>query len=512
MKADRSLALALAGAIIALLFAPAQLGAQSAGGIDPNAGLSVGAGDLNPVLDPQLEISANGQHYKMAVFDGLTYIDARSELQPALATLWRRVSPTVWEFKLRSGVRFSNGDPLTSKDVVFAIRRILEPETKSILAGRIATVQKAEAVDDLTVRISTAAPDPLLPRRVSSVYVTDADAFQKANPRDPRAQFAGTGPFRVVEFQKDQQLFMERVETSWRGRPNLAKIVMRAMPEVSTRVAALQSGQIDVIQNLPADQISPLRASGFNVVHALAGRTCNLMLNTRYGGPLGNPLVRQALNYAIDKESIVKNILHGIGAVAQGQVVGPDGFGHDKGVGAYPYDPGKAKALLAQAGYPSGFSQRFVGSKGIFEGDLVAEQVLVGMLQEVGVKAQLIIEEAALWRANNNNGQHKDMLFTCIQYFPIMDADFVLQLFYSKHPYKWYSNPDFDRTFEESRTILNDGLRLQRLHQLIKIMHDDVPVVFLYQEPVIFGFSKKTQGIQARPDQVLWFDSIRKLR
>ncbi len=140
------------------------------------------------------------------------------------------------------------------------------------------------------------------------------------------------------------------------------------------------------------------------------------------------------------------------------------------------------------------------------------QQALIGMLAEVGVKAELQIEEAALWRANNNNGLHKDMLFTCIQYFPAMDADFVLQLFKSTHAYRWYENAAFDKAFDESRVLLDPRRRLQKLHEVAQILHDDPPVVFLYQEPVIFGRSKNVTGIQARPDQVLWFDPIKKGR
>lgn len=513
MDRKRSRAGGLVGVIVLLLGGQSPSAGQAAGGqANPNAELVVGAGDLNPVLDPQVEISANGHHYKMAVFDALTYIDARGEVHPALATSWSNPGPTSWEFKLRPGVRFANGDPFTAKDVVFAIRRILDPATKSLVAARIGTVEKAEAVADLTVRMSTKGPDPLLPRRLAIAYILDADAFQKANPANPLSHFIGTGPFKAVGFEKDQRLLLERVDTSWRGKPGLAKITMLARPEVSTRVAALQSGQIDIIVGLPADQIEPLKAAGYEVVSALAGRTCALVMNSRHGGPLANRLVRQALNFAIDKEAIVKNLLHGVAAVAQGQLVGPDGFGHDPDLKAYPYDPQKAKALLAEAGYPNGFRQKFVGSKGLFGSDFLMEQALVGMLAGVGVKADLQIEEAALWRANNNSGQHKDLLFTCLQYFPAMDGDFVLQLFRSTHPFKWYNNPAFDKAFDESRGIFDSRERLQKLQQLARTLYDDPPVVFLYQEPVIFGLTKRIAGLDARPDQVLWFDPIKKGR
>lgn len=473
--------------------------------------LVVGGGETNPVLDPQIEISAFGHHYKMAVFDALTFIDAKGEVRPALAVSWTNVDPRTWEFKLRPGVRFSSGAPLTSADVVFSFRRILDPATKSLVAARIGTVKSVEAVGDLTVRIVTGGPDPVIPRRLAIAYVIDSAAFQKVGT-DPLAQFTGTGPFKVTAFERGQRLVLDRVETSWRGKPSLSRVRMLAMPEVSTRVAALRSGQVDVVVNLPADQIAPLRSDGYTIITALSGRTCALMMNSRHGGPLASRAVRLALNYGIDKQVLVENILQGTGAVAKGQLVGPDGFGHDPSLTAFPYDPAKAKALLAQAGYPDGFAHKFVGSKGLFGNDFVMEQALVGMLAEVGVKTDLQIEEAALWRANNNSGQHKDMLFTCIQYFPAMDADFILQLFYSKHAFKWYDNPAFDKAFEESRVILDPQKRLEKLHEVARILHEDPPVVFLYQEAVVFAHGKQVSGIEARPDQVLWFDSIRKGR
>jgi peptide/nickel transport system substrate-binding protein len=494
--------------VLAVLAAPGPGGSQS----NPNAELVVGGGETNPVLDPHAEISAFGHHYKMAVFDGLTYIDGKGEVHPALAASWSNPSPTTWEFRLRPGVKFASGTPLTAEDVVFSLRRILDPATKSLVAGRIATVERVEASGDLGVRVTTKGPDPILPRRLAIAYVIDDAAFQKAPASEPLAQFVGTGPFKVTAFQRGQRVVFERVDASWRGKPDLARITLLAMPEVSTRVAALRSGQVDVIVNLPADQIQPLQSGGYEVVTALTGRTCGIMMNTRHGPPLANRLVRQALNYAIDKDTIVKNILHGVGAVAQGQLVGPDGFGHNPAVKAYPYDPAKAKALLAQAGYPNGFTHKLIGSKGLFGNDFVMQQALVGMLAEVGVKADLVIEETSLWRSNNNNGLHKDLLFTCLQYFPAMDADFVLQLFKSSHAYRWYENAAFEKAFDESRVLLDPKRRLQKLHEVAQILHEDPPLAYLYQEPVTFAHAKHVTGVTARPDQVLWFDPIKKRR
>lgn len=497
-------ALAVAAPLV-LLLQPGFVVGQTAP-YDPNAALAIGAGDLNPVLDPQIEVSANGDTYKRAVFDALTYIDAHGTLQPALAASWKNSSPTRWEFKLRPGVKFSNGDPLRAQDVVFAIKRILDPATKSVVRARIPTVTEAAAPDDATVQITTSHPDPILPRRLSVIYIIDSASFQKNH------DFVGTGPFRVETFQKDQRLVLDRVAGSWRGTPGFAKVTMLGMPEVSARINALRAGQVDVILALPADQIAPLNAAGYGVVHGLAGRTCNVILNTRHGGPLANRLVRQAMNYAVDKSAIVKDIYHDTAALAQGQLVGPDGFGYDPRLKAYPYDPLKAQALLKEAGYAGGFTEPFVGSEGYFDNDSVLEQAISGMLAKVGIKTPLAIENSALWHANNNNGRHTTMLFTCIQYFPVMDADFVLQLFQSTHPYQWYDNHAFDAMLDQSRGTLDTTKRLALLHRAAEILYEDAPVIFLYQEPVIIGFNRSVSGIEARPDEVLWLDSMKKAR
>jgi peptide/nickel transport system substrate-binding protein len=463
-------------------------------------------GGLNPVLDPQVESAGNSNHYKLAVFDALTSVDSKGEVVPALAISWKSLDDKTWEFKLRPGVTFSNGAGFTSKDVVFAIRRILDPSTKSTLVGRIQPMT-AEAVDDLTVRVVTKNPDPILLRRVAIILIAQSESFDPAKP-------LGTGPFKVTEFQREQFLVLERVNTSWR-KASVAKITMKLMPELSTRVTSLRTGEIDILHNLSADQIDAVRSAGFDVVTAVSGRTCVLVLisgYTGYSGPLANPTVRRALNYAIDKESMVKNLLHGTGAIARGQLVGPDGFGHNPNLNAYPFDPAKARSLLTEAGYPNGFSLKLMATRGFFQGDIEMAQALAGMLSEVRVTVNLDVLDSAAWVTAVTTGQSRDMVFTCVNYFPAMDADFVLANFESTFPFKWYSNPEFDKGLQKSRTIMDTEQRKQELQRLAQILYESPPVVFLYQEAVTLGASKKVRGLEARADQVIWFDTIRKLR
>jgi peptide/nickel transport system substrate-binding protein len=485
---------------------------QTTGQIDESAELLVGVGEIATTVDPQVEVSANAQHYKSAVFDALTQISSKGDIEAALATSWTSVDTKTWEFKLRQGVKFSDGSAFTAADVVFAIQRILDPQTKSLVTGRLPVSLKADQVDALTVRMQTADPDPLLPRRMSIVYIISADGFKKNDLSTPFARFIGTGAFRTTAYQQGERIGLTRFETSWRGRAKLAKVTMVAMPEVSTRVNALQSGQIDVAQALGADQMVPVQAAGLKVISGLSARTCMLITNNRNGAPLENVKVRQAINHAIDRDALVKNLWNGVAAAADGQVVGPDGVGYNAAVKAYAFDVQKAKALLAEAGYASGFTIKLIGSKGVFISDVAVIQAIAGMLQNVGINAQLDIQEAAAWRAGQQAGQQTTMVLTCLNYFPFLDADLPLTLLQTSRPERWYTNPTFDKTFAESRVTLDSAERLKKLQSIMQMLHDDPPGVFLYREPVIFAFNAKIQGVAARPDQALFFDSISKSR
>ena len=318
-----------------------------------------------------------------------------SALIPQLATSWKLVAPTVWEFKLRRGVTFSNGDPFTSADVKFTVEKILDPAYKSQQVPRVDTVARVEAPDPYTVRFITKRPTPLAPAITRPIFIADAkywlehsDAYMVEHPM-------GTGPYVLSSWRRDDALEIEANPRYWGGAPAIAHVVFKPMPESGTRVSALRTGATDLITNVPF-QYATLLAGGTNtrMASARSVRVLYIAFNTLQPGPQQNVLVRQALNYAIDVPAIVKAVLGGR-AYELGEPVPPSFFGYDPSLAPYHHDLAKAKELLAKAGYPDGkgLALTLYAPQGRYNGDKEIALALGGQLQAAGVHVDVRTQE-----------------------------------------------------------------------------------------------------------------------
>ncbi|HLY22004.1 MAG TPA: ABC transporter substrate-binding protein [bacterium] len=306
-------------------------------------------------LDPG--ISPNDREAVLRnIYDGLVGHSPDGKVVPQLATAWRKVGPAVYDFTLRPGVKFQNGDPVTADDVVFTFQRVLTPgaitgvsSTRKDLLGPILRVQK---LDESHVRFvySASFPEALVLQSLVHFQIVPQKYVQQMGEAGFIAKPVGAGPFRFVRGALNSEIVLERYDGYWAGPAKLRQVIFRMMPEPSSRIAALLSGEVQVIQEVPPDLVDRLKASpNVQVKTAEGTRSYEIEFNTK-AEPFTDPRVRQAVNYAINWDPILRDIYHGYGKRLSTAFL-PSGFGYDASLKPYPYDPAKARELLRQAGY-----------------------------------------------------------------------------------------------------------------------------------------------------------------
>ena len=305
-------------------------------------------------MDPHMHFQRVGILMNIQMYDSLLHKTPKLEYEPSLATSWRAIDDTTWEFKLRQGVKFHNGDPFSAEDVKFSFERVLDPATKSPQYGNIRAIKEVKIIDPHTVHLVTDKPFPLLIERVVFFPIIPKKHYEKVGMQAfGDSAPVGTGPYKFAEWKRDQFLRLERFDEHWRGPAAIKTLIIRVIPETSTQIAELKTGGVDIIRNLSPDLIPDLKAHASTYVStAPILRTHYVMLDMREA-PFNKKEARQAANYAIDRQAIVDRLMGGLGRTVP-TVINPMAFGYDPKVEGYGYDPKKAKELLKQAGYPNG--------------------------------------------------------------------------------------------------------------------------------------------------------------
>ncbi len=409
-----------------------------------------------------------------------------------------------WVFKLRKGVRFHDGSPFTSKDVIFSYNRI-KNDKLSLQKSNFADVVEMAAPDDHTLVLVTKEPNVvLLDRLQNRVIISSAAAEKYGDDLDKHP--IGTGPYKFVSFKRDGEFVVRRNDDYWGPKAEIREVVWRKVTEEAARIAALEAGQADVIYSVPIHEALRLERHPRVRVEKVAGlRMYFIALNPAFK-PFDNKLVRQAVNYSIDTDALIKNIFDGNGFALNGPV-GPNVIGHDPSLKRYPYDPKKAKELLAKAGYPSGAEIKFYYSPGRYPKDKEVCQAIANQLTKGGFKVDLIAQEWAIfWGLSGVNGGKLPMYY--IGRGSLTDADTLYDQYFRTGTTKRvsYSNPEFDKLIDEEQKTGDHKKRLALLQKASKILMEDVPFVPLYDLADIYGVVRNVIW-KPRPDeQILAFE------
>jgi peptide/nickel transport system substrate-binding protein len=464
------------------------------------------------------------------VYEGLIERGPNMEIVPALATSWEVVEPTRWRFHLRKGVTFHGGEPFTADDVVFTVERSLS-EGSRIKSSKMVSVKGAQKVDDYTVDIVLKNPNPILIADWGNWYIMSKEWAQKngigANPSldELTKSYAashtnGTGPFRVVRREADNILVAAPNDHWWdKAKHNLTEVVFRPISSPATRTAALLSGEIDVAMPVPLQDQDRVEKSGKTKV--MAGPEIRVVFfgldvasnelsgsDVKGRNPLKDLRVRKAIYQAIDMQSINRVIMRGQATVTAAMV--PMQFnGFPKEMKRFPYDVAAAKALLAEAGYPNGFSMGLDCPNNRYVNDEKICTAVAGMLDKAGIKARVNATPMSQYQTILADPKvKKDMWFLGLSPGNI-DANGLMQELVHSRTATWgiwnaggVADAELDATIEAA---IREGDKAKRDALLAKsqqIVHDQIYFIPLHQQALSWGVRNGIKLIQ-RPDDVL---------
>ena len=412
-----------------------------------------------------------------------------------------------WEFKLRKGVRFHDGSPLTSEDVAFSIDR-MKNDKKSLQRRSFRNVQEVRTPDEHTVVVVTKKPSvTFLSRGVRNRFVmskTVADRYGKDVDKHP----TGTGPYKFVSFKRDGDLVLTRNDDYWGQKPAVRDLVWRKVVEVSSRMAGLEAGQTDVMDRVPVHEVARLNRNPRVGVRSVPGlRIYFFAFNVNYK-PWDNKLVRQAANYCVDADAIVKNIFDGNGEVLQGPV-GPRVIGYNPDLKRYPYDPKKARELLAKAGHPDGVDVKLHYSPGKYEKDTELVQVVANQMSKGGFRVQIVPQEwVVFWGRGGVNGGK--VPFYYIGRGSVLDADTPLYQYFRTGGSKRtnFSHAEFDQLVDAEQAESDDAKRLSILRKMSEVIMDEAPLIPLYQLVAHYGAARNIDW-NPRPDEKILLEEMK---
>jgi peptide/nickel transport system substrate-binding protein len=463
----------------------------------------------NPeTIDPHQFRSVVSSSFISQVAEGLLTRDPKTmAIRPLLAESYRNVNPKTWEFKLRRGVKFQNGEDFTAESVKFSLERIISSKVNTL--GRTVWPpsfgQRAEVVDGHTVRIVTEVPDPIVPNRLAAESLNMAPPQALGPFKDkPVGNFLiGTGPYKFVEYVPGDRVVLEANPGYWGPKPATPRLVWKIIPDDATRLAALQRGAVDVIMNLPVPLLAQAESDPNVRVYAKLGSIVHgLLLNARESAPLKDRRVRQALNHALDKDALLKGLYRGHGVPISNVVARqvPDWI--DTGV--YAYDPAKSKQLLTEAGFKDGFDLGLWVSLGRYALSAEMAQGIAGYFEKVGVRTNVQTMDWGPFNQRSARQPFKD----CSHYGfinGVWDPEYLTQRFLPTYPtFRYYdAEGELKQAIVGHSEEANPAKRKALAAKVQQGLRDEAVWVFLWQLDELYGLSKKVQGFEMRPDHLL---------
>jgi peptide/nickel transport system substrate-binding protein len=460
------------------------------------------AGDISK-LDPQMSTSSNDIYVSFNIFDNLLTRDPDLNIQPQLATEYKSVNDTTWEFKLRPNVKFHNGDPLTSADVKFTIERTYDPEAKTLVRTIFTTIDHIETPDELTVRFVTKKPDPLLPARLAFYggQVIPEKYFKSVGADAFNQRPIGSGPVKFKEWIKDDHLLLDANSTYWGGAPDFDTVSFKPVPEPAGRIASLLAGEADLMTKVPSDQVQRVNNSGKARVEGAFYAGLYVLGVNSTKPPLDNPKIKQALSLAIDRDAILKSLWRGQGIVPNGPVAKGDALGYDTSRPPLAYDLTKAKQLLQEAGY-KGEPIIIETTQGQLQNDRDMSEAIAEMWKKAGVAVQVELIESSV-RAEKNRDKSFKGLWWGDPTSTLQDPDGMMwRLLGPGGAYDYWREPEFDRLGDEARFSMDAKLREANYKKMSDIFVQNFPWLPVVQPVESYGVQNYLNW-RASPNQTL---------
>jgi peptide/nickel transport system substrate-binding protein len=477
--------------------------------------LTVGLALETSSIDPHYQVYPGNLQVSHQIFEQLVRQDERQRLVPGLALSWQPVGDTLWEFKLRQGVRFHDGSPFTAADVAFSLDRAPQvPNAPSSFGIYTNQIREVIVVDPYTVRIRTDRPYPLMPNDLSAIDIVSHRAAAGASTDDFNSGKAaiGTGPFRFVEWVRGDRLVLARNDTYWGDKPAWERVVLRPITQDSARVAALLAGDVDAINQVPPSSVAGLRKrADLALVHTTSNRVIFLFPDsyresTPYavdasGKPLAaNPFrdrrVRLAMSKAIDRKAIAEQVMEGSGVPA-GQLLPEGYFGISAKLQPEPFDLDGARRLLAEAGYPNGFALTLLASTDRIINASQMALALAQMLTRAGIRTEVELVPGAIVFARRKTYDFSIYLFPWGSETGEPSSALRGLLATSDRERGWgfanggrYSSPVLDSSLQRALGTVDDAKRADLLAQATEAGIGDLGLIPIHFEVFTWGLRK----------------------
>ena len=489
-------------------------------------------------LDPYAHTESFTSNFLHHIYEPLVRRSKTLAFEPALATKWELKEPNVWRFTLRQGVKFHDGAPFTADDVVVSLNRLMHPDSRA--KGNLQAVTEVKKVDELTVDIVTKDPYPLLLNDLNGIYMMDAEWLKANNAELPgnittgKTTYAstnanGTGPFKLESYRPDQKTVLE-VNPGWwdKAEHNLTRIEFTPIKSDATRVAALLSGEIDLMFPAPLQDVARINgAAGFKAVETPTLRTIFLGMSQKADelhdsdvkgkNPLKDVRVRKALWQAIDTDLLTAKVMRGKARVA-GLLVAPEIPGYVKELDTRPaIDPAAAQKLLAEASYPNGFRSNFSCPNDRYVNDEEICVAIAAMWAKIGVKVNLVAESKTTYFPKVDKGE-TDIYMLGWATLPQMDTWSVVSSLLATRSGTLggnnaggYTNARVDEIAKLASPELDEAKRLALMSEALKISKDEVAYIPLHQQPQAWAMRNGVEVVQ-HPDEYirLWYAKVGK--
>lgn len=421
-----------------------------------------------------------------SLFDGLTRIDDSGKVNPWLAVGWENIDPLTWRLTLRPHVTFSNGVPFTADAVVNVVAFFHSDQAaREVVARELNFLKTARKIDDLTVELITTIPVPHLPRSLPLLYMVEPEQWTKLGPDGFAQNPIATGPFKL-DRSDVAGWKMSAFKKSWRA-PKADRLNWIAAPEASSRVQAVLADQMDIAIGLGPDEVAAIEAGGGKGLTWRNASVWAIQFHHDKETPLKDVRVRQALNYAIDREALVNGLLGG--ATVPATQPGPsNAYGHDPSIPPIPYDPVAAKKLLAEAGYPNGFTFTVQGVIGAGPADGAVYQKVAQDLAAIGVTMQIRpFPVNELIRAVVEGGWNGDGFGLTYATEPTIDVLRPMQNHSCLWSKPWYCDQRIMPAITGALTEFDQAKGLELRHQVMRFYRDQYVSLYLYELPRFAG-------------------------
>jgi peptide/nickel transport system substrate-binding protein len=359
-------------------------------------------------MDPAADNSDSTCSVLVNVFDGLLAREGKEgKIVPGLAEKYEHPDAVTWKFILRKGVKFHNGDPLTSADVKFSFERLADPKlSKWLETGQ--AIASIETPDERTIIFKTKHPTPWFVSNVHQIFIVSKKDIESRDAGDVGVKPMGTGPYKFVEWVKGSHLKFTANEAYWGGAPKIKEVELKIITEPATRYAALASGSVDLVAGLPLEMFEQIKQNPkLEILSRPSRRVIYLALGSKAGTPLADVRVRRAIYLAINEDEIIQKVMQGK-AYPAAQLADSASTGFNPTLKRLPFDPDKSKALLKEAGYENGFEITLAGPNDRYVNDAKIAEAAVQYLNKVGIKAKLDVKPKAVFFPEVTSGDKFD--------------------------------------------------------------------------------------------------------